>query len=159
MSAELIERLRAATMRTDWNNIPDDACIPAIPLLREAADHIEALEAENARLVNERDKMELRLDLELDAYAKDHDMHVLRKRAEAAEAEREALRVALRAASLGLDDLMRTLYAPELYMPEHVKESHIRIAAGGAPLAYVADLQERAARALTQGGGDGKGDA
>jgi hypothetical protein len=35
--SDLIERLRAATMGFDWSDISDDALLPAIPLLREAA--------------------------------------------------------------------------------------------------------------------------
>lgn len=37
MTGDLIERLRAATMRFDWRDLPNDAMIPAVPLLREAA--------------------------------------------------------------------------------------------------------------------------
>jgi len=33
---DLIERLRAATMGFDWSDLPDDALILAVPLLREA---------------------------------------------------------------------------------------------------------------------------
>jgi hypothetical protein len=40
---KLIERLRGGTMRFDWSDIPDDALIPAVPLLREAAKLIERL--------------------------------------------------------------------------------------------------------------------
>jgi hypothetical protein len=49
-AAELIAALRAATMGFDWSDLPDDAAIPAIPLLRRAADHIETLEASVATL-------------------------------------------------------------------------------------------------------------
>lgn len=34
---ELAKRLRAATMGFDWSDLPDDALVPAVPLLREAA--------------------------------------------------------------------------------------------------------------------------
>lgn len=32
------KRARAATCREDWSELPDDALIPAVPLLRELAD-------------------------------------------------------------------------------------------------------------------------
>jgi hypothetical protein len=47
----LIERLRGGTMRFDWSDIPDDALIPAVPLLREAAAALAATLEENRRLV------------------------------------------------------------------------------------------------------------
>jgi len=40
MLSDLIERLRAATMGFDWSDLSDDALIPAVPLLREAATAI-----------------------------------------------------------------------------------------------------------------------
>jgi hypothetical protein len=43
---DLVERLRAATMRFDWGDLPDDAAIPAVPLLREAAAELASLRAE-----------------------------------------------------------------------------------------------------------------
>lgn len=43
---DIVERLRAATMRFDWGDIPDDVSIPAIPLLREAAATISRLTAD-----------------------------------------------------------------------------------------------------------------
>ncbi len=46
----LVERLRAATMRPDWGDLPDDAAIPAVPLLREAADALVAAEARSTAL-------------------------------------------------------------------------------------------------------------
>lgn len=55
----LVERLNVATMRTDWNNLPDDACIPAVPLLREAAT---ALAAMSAKLADAERKSKERLD-------------------------------------------------------------------------------------------------
>lgn len=81
---------------------------------------------------------------------------------EAVLVARDEAVAALEATSLGLDDLMRTLYSPELYRPEHVAESVRRIADGGAPLAYVADLQERAHKIIaatraTQPAGKEKG--
>jgi hypothetical protein len=39
---KLIERLRGGTMAFDWSDLPDDALIPAVPLLREAADTLAA---------------------------------------------------------------------------------------------------------------------
>ncbi|MER8827185.1 hypothetical protein NKH73_13945 [Mesorhizobium sp. M0938] len=88
MSTELIERLRAATMRTDWNNLPDDACIPAVPILREAADHISALADENARLVKE-------VEVWAEQANKEDDCRQMwQARATAAESDRETLRVA-----------------------------------------------------------------
>lgn len=40
--AGLVERLRAATMTFDWADLPDDALIPAVPLLRQAATALSA---------------------------------------------------------------------------------------------------------------------
>ena len=58
MSAGLIERLRGGTMGFDWSELPDDALIPAVPLLREAAAHIGSLET---RLRDTEANSELRL--------------------------------------------------------------------------------------------------
>lgn len=132
---KLIEDLRAATMGFDWADLPDDACIPAVPLLRKAADALASSQEEIERLRTELAEF-------------DETNRMMVKHADIRKAEIERLRKALEAASLGLDDLMRTLYSPELYRPEHVAESHDRIARVGAPLAYVADLQEQTARAL-----------
>lgn len=44
---ELIAALRNACMTFDWGDLPDDATIPAVPLLRAAADRLEALLSAN----------------------------------------------------------------------------------------------------------------
>lgn len=98
--ADLIQRLRAATMRTDWNNLPDDACIPAVPLLREAADTLAAKDTALA----ERDAQVERLGTELarhrDLAGFEHTKLVdyrlaAEDRAEAAEATLAEMRVEL----------------------------------------------------------------
>ena len=43
--SDLVARAKAATMRFDWGDLPDDAAIPAVPLLRELAARITELEA------------------------------------------------------------------------------------------------------------------
>lgn len=49
---DIVERLRAGTMDFAWADLPDNAEIPAVPLLREAADEIERLrEAAKGQLV------------------------------------------------------------------------------------------------------------
>ena len=45
---KLVAELRAATMRFDWSDLPDDAAIPAIPSLKKAADALESLARELA---------------------------------------------------------------------------------------------------------------
>jgi len=53
---KLIERMRAATMGFDWADLPDDACVPAVPLLREAAQALASSQEEIERLTRERDE-------------------------------------------------------------------------------------------------------
>jgi hypothetical protein len=91
--SDLIERLRAATMGFDWRDLTDEASIPAVPLLREAADHIASLEAERDDARRQRDDLGRAWD-SADARAKE------------AEAENarlvKALQAAVRAAKLAL---------------------------------------------------------
>jgi len=62
MADDLIERLRGGTMRFDWRDIPDDALVPAVPLLREAADALaskdKALKEMRAELERARKALE-----------------------------------------------------------------------------------------------------
>jgi ribosomal protein S12 methylthiotransferase accessory factor YcaO len=82
--ADLIERLRAATMGFDWADLPDDALIPAVPLLRKAATSLsQEREA--------REKAEKALERQADeedaaARAMAEVIQGLRNRATAAEA-------------------------------------------------------------------------
>jgi len=82
--ADLIERLRAATMGFDWSDLLDDAAIPAVPLLREATT---ALSQEREA----REKAEKALERQADeedaaARAMAEVIQGLRNRATAAEA-------------------------------------------------------------------------
>ena len=82
--ADLIERLRAATMGFDWSDLSDDALIPAVPLLRKAATSLsQEREA--------REKAEKALERQADeedaaARAMAEVIQGLRNRATAAEA-------------------------------------------------------------------------
>jgi len=98
--ADLIERLRAATMGFDWADLPDDALIPAVPLLREAADSIASLETERDDARRQRDEIGRAWD-EADARAKE------------AEARAASLETALAPFAALLDD------APWLKKPDH----------------------------------------
>ena len=83
--SDLIERLRAATMGFDWSDLPDDALIPAVPLLREAADRIASLEAERDDARQQRDEIGRAWD-EADARAKEAEALVARMEKALAEA-------------------------------------------------------------------------
>ena len=87
--SDLIERLRAATMGFDWSDLPDDALIPAVPLLREAADRIASLEAERDDARQQRDEIGRAWD-KADARAKEAEERAARLEKALAEA-REAL--------------------------------------------------------------------
>jgi len=75
-AAELIARLRAATMGFDWSDLPDDAAIPAVPLLREAADHIETLEARVATLSKALEASVIAMQAEADTRGGDDEVYV-----------------------------------------------------------------------------------
>lgn len=53
----------------------------------------------------------------------------------------------LQTSMVAIDDWLH-LYAPELCGEEHVRETHERIDAAGAPLAYIAETQEENRKAL-----------
>lgn len=55
---DLEKRLRAATMGFDWMDLPDDAAIPAVPLLREAADEIARLRKVESLVARMREALE-----------------------------------------------------------------------------------------------------
>ena len=72
--ADLIERLRAATMGFDWSDLPDDALIPAVPLLREATTALsqerearEKAELTLALYESERERWIVSADARIDA--------------------------------------------------------------------------------------------
>ena len=89
---DLIERLRAATMGFDWSDLPDDAVIPAVPLLREAATALSQEREERDEWQRRAERAENALPGEVERRA--HVSYVIGLEASLAEAKRLLTKIA-----------------------------------------------------------------